>query len=215
MAQYTKGGMWCGRCGSVMGVKNTHKVRNTGSVLGEFLLPGASLLGSKIEGYVCPNCGGRVHRAKPGQQSPQPAGPIPTPDGVLDASDEHAKFDVILVAAGEPRVIEVVCAATGFGSRYTASLVDELPQAIRQGLRRAQAQKLRDDLEAAGATVGLKVEGGPTGIATAVPESEPSPSLGAPTDALDQLRKLGELRDTGVVTAAEFEAKKAELLGHI
>jgi hypothetical protein len=32
---------------------------------------------------------------------------------------------------------------------------------------------------------------------------------------MDQLRKLGELRDAGVVTAEEFEAKKAELLAHI
>jgi hypothetical protein len=34
-------------------------------------------------------------------------------------------------------------------------------------------------------------------------------------DSLEQLRKLGELRDAGVVTAEEFEAKKAELLGRI
>ena len=43
MGQRTKGGMWCERCGPVMGVKNTHKVRNTGSLLGELLLPGPRL----------------------------------------------------------------------------------------------------------------------------------------------------------------------------
>lgn len=36
-----------------------------------------------------------------------------------------------------------------------------------------------------------------------------------PVDAADQLKKLGELRDAGVVTEAEFEAKKAELLARM
>ena len=60
MGQKVKGGMWCPRCGPVMGVKNTHKARNAGSALGELLLPGSALFSSKVEGYVCPNCGGRV-----------------------------------------------------------------------------------------------------------------------------------------------------------
>jgi Short C-terminal domain len=44
-----------------------------------------------------------------------------------------------------------------------------------------------------------------------------SGSGGAPTqaDALQQLAKLGELRDSGVISEAEFEAKKAELLRRI
>ena len=73
LGQRTKGGMWCKRCGPVMGVKNTHKVRNTGSLLGELLLPGAALMGSKVEGYVCPSCGSRVHPAWMGRGG-QPAG---------------------------------------------------------------------------------------------------------------------------------------------
>lgn len=44
----------------------------------------------------------------------------------------------------------------------------------------------------------------------------PSPSgSGQPDAPLEQLRKLGELRDAGVVTAEEFEAKKVQLLGRI
>jgi hypothetical protein len=42
--------------------------------------------------------------------------------------------------------------------------------------------------------------------------SPPTQHVEAQTDVLDQLRKLGELRDNGVVSAEEFEAKKAELL---
>jgi hypothetical protein len=49
------------------------------------------------------------------------------------------------------------------------------------------------------------------------PAQAPSAAGATPPDpdALEQLRKLGELRDTGVLTNAEFEAKKAELLGRI
>lgn len=49
----------------------------------------------------------------------------------------------------------------------------------------------------------------------------PAPSasaLGNPlpsSDVLEQLRKLGDLRNAGVLTDAEFEAKKAELLGRL
>lgn len=49
-------------------------------------------------------------------------------------------------------------------------------------------------------------------------ESSLAPAASAPApapDAIDQLRKLGELRDAGIVTEAEFEAKKAELLGRL
>ena len=40
----------------------------------------------------------------------------------------------------------------------------------------------------------------------------PRPAATPPPDTLDLLRKLGDLRDGGVLTDAEFEAKKAELL---
>ena len=60
----------------------------------------------------------------------------------------------------------------------------------------------------------------PVGLAPA-PDAAPNPTpgvapLGAPSpDALEQLRNLGELYHTGVLTEAEFEAKKAELLRRI
>ncbi len=67
-------------------------------------------------------------------------------------------FDVILMAPGdaELRVIEIVRKATGFGPRYTASLLNELPQAIKEGLDQAKADRLKADLEEAGATVELR-----------------------------------------------------------
>ena len=41
------------------------------------------------------------------------------------------------------------------------------------------------------------------------------PAASGPPDVMDQLRKLGELRDAGILTAEEFEAKKAELLARM
>ena len=61
---------------------------------------------------------------------------------------------------------------------------------------------------------------GPDGVgvgqapAAAPVAAAPPPAAGTP-DKLDTLRKLGELRDAGVLTDAEFEAKKAEILGSL
>lgn len=62
MGQRTKGGMYCDYCQRpVMGVKTTHRLRNAASVGGVVATGGLSLAGSKVEGYVCPTCGNRVH----------------------------------------------------------------------------------------------------------------------------------------------------------
>jgi hypothetical protein len=52
---------------------------------------------------------------------------------------------------------------------------------------------------------------GQVAVAAPTPASAAAPA----DDALDKLKKLGELRDAGVLTDAEFEAKKAELLGSV
>jgi len=63
MGQKSKGGMWYAACDRpVMGVKNTHRFRNILSVGTSIATAGVSLLGAKVEGYVCPTCGGAVHR---------------------------------------------------------------------------------------------------------------------------------------------------------
>lgn len=48
-----------------------------------------------------------------------------------------------------------------------------------------------------------------------VPDTDPTAEVPAVPDAADQLRKLGELRDSGVLTEEEFSAKKAELLARM
>jgi large subunit ribosomal protein L7/L12 len=53
-------------------------------------------------------------------------------------------------------VIKVVRAATGLGLKEAKALVDEAPKAIKEGAEREEAEKLKSDLEEAGASVELK-----------------------------------------------------------
>jgi hypothetical protein len=57
----------------------------------------------------------------------------------------------------------------------------------------------------------LTARGGPGDAGDAVTTSAPDPQ----SQAMEQLRQLGELRDSGVLTPDEFEAKKAELLKRV
>ncbi len=79
-------------------------------------------------------------------------------DGGGEEAEEQTAFDVVLQAAGEKKiqVIKVVRAATGLGLKEAKALVDEAPKAVKEGIDRAEADKLKADLEEAGATVDLK-----------------------------------------------------------
>ena len=79
-------------------------------------------------------------------------------DGGGEEVEEQTAFDVVLQAAGDKKiqVIKVVRAATGLGLKEAKALVDEAPKPIKEGIDRAEADKLKADLEEAGATVELK-----------------------------------------------------------
>jgi large subunit ribosomal protein L7/L12 len=79
-------------------------------------------------------------------------------DGAGEEAEEQTAFDVVLQAAGDKKiqVIKVVRAATGLGLKEAKALVDEAPKAVKEGIDRAEADKLKADLEEAGATVELK-----------------------------------------------------------
>jgi large subunit ribosomal protein L7/L12 len=79
-------------------------------------------------------------------------------DGGAEEAEEQTAFDVVLQAAGDKKiqVIKVVRAATGLGLKEAKALVDEAPKPIKEGIDRAEADKLKADLEEAGATVDLK-----------------------------------------------------------
>jgi len=74
------------------------------------------------------------------------------------AAEVQTQFDVILKAAGEKKiqVIKVVRAATGLGLKEAKDLVDGAPKAVKSGIEKAEAEKLKKELEAEGATVELK-----------------------------------------------------------
>ncbi len=89
-------------------------------------------------------------------------GPAPAPGGGGDGGaaevEEQSAFDVVLTAAGEKKiqVIKVVRAATGLGLKEAKALVDEAPKPIKEGVEKAEADKLKADLEEAGGSVELK-----------------------------------------------------------
>jgi len=87
-----------------------------------------------------------------------PAGAAATADGGGEAAEEQSTFDVILTAAGDKKiqVIKVVRAATGLGLKEAKALVDEAPKPVKEGIDKAEADKLKADLEEAGGSVDLK-----------------------------------------------------------
>jgi large subunit ribosomal protein L7/L12 len=81
-----------------------------------------------------------------------------TSDGAGEAAEEQTSFDVVLTAAGDKKiqVIKVVRAATGLGLKEAKALVDEAPKPVKEGVDKAEADKLKADLEEAGGSVELK-----------------------------------------------------------
>ena len=73
-------------------------------------------------------------------------------------ADESAVVDVVLTGAGDKKVpvIKAVRAATGLGLKEAKALVDDAPSPVKEGIEREEADKLKSELEDAGATVELK-----------------------------------------------------------
>ncbi len=75
-----------------------------------------------------------------------------------EAPEEQDEFDVVLEAAGDKKiaVIKEVRALTSLGLKEAKDLVDGAPKAVLEKVDKAAADKAKDQLEAAGATVTLK-----------------------------------------------------------
>ena len=86
-----------------------------------------------------------------------PAGAAAGGDGAA-TEEESATVDVVLTGAGDKKiqVIKVVRAATGLGLKEAKALVDEAPKPVKEGIERDEAEKLKQELEEAGAQVELK-----------------------------------------------------------
>src|ERR1035437_1643123 len=87
-----------------------------------------------------------------------PAPAAPGADGAAEEAEEQSTFDVVLTGPGEKKiqVIKVVRAATGLGLKEGKALGDEAPKPIQEGVDKAEAEKLKADLEEAGGAVELK-----------------------------------------------------------
>ena len=86
-----------------------------------------------------------------------PAAAAPGGDGA-GPEEEKSTFDVLLTGPGDKKiqVIKVVRAATGLGLKEAKALVDEAPKPVKEGIDKDEAEKLKGELEEAGATVELK-----------------------------------------------------------
>ena len=78
--------------------------------------------------------------------------------GAAPAAEAQTEFNVILVAAGEKKVevIKAVRAVTSLGLKEAKDLVESAPATVKEGANKEEAEKMKKELEAAGAKVELK-----------------------------------------------------------
>jgi len=75
-----------------------------------------------------------------------------------EAVEEQTEFDVVLAATGDKKiqVIKEVRSMTGLGLKEAKDLVESAPKAVKEGVSKEDAEKLKEKLEAVGATVEIK-----------------------------------------------------------
>jgi large subunit ribosomal protein L7/L12 len=97
---------------------------------------------------IKPAAGGAVMMAAPGGAAA----------GGAEAAAEKTDFDVVLESFGDNKigVIKVVRAATGLGLKEAKDVVEGAPSKVKEGISKADAEKLQKELEEAGAKVSLK-----------------------------------------------------------
>jgi large subunit ribosomal protein L7/L12 len=97
---------------------------------------------------IKPAAGGAVVMAAPGGGA----------GAAAEAAVEKTEFDVVLDAFGDNKigVIKVVRAATGLGLKEAKDLVESAPAKVKEGISKADAEKLKKELEDSGAKVSIK-----------------------------------------------------------
>ncbi|MCP4373630.1 MAG: 50S ribosomal protein L7/L12 [Deltaproteobacteria bacterium] len=82
----------------------------------------------------------------------------PGGDAGAAAAEEQTEFDVILTAFGDKKiqVIKEVRAITGLGLKDAKTLVDGVPKPVKEGVPKDEAEKIKSQLEEAGAQVEVK-----------------------------------------------------------
>jgi len=99
-----------------------------------------------------------VHGIKPAAAAVAVAGPAAGPAAPAEAAAAKTEFDVVLEVVGPNKinVIKIVRAATSLGLKEAKDLVEASPKEIKTGISKEDAEKLKKDLEDAGATVKIK-----------------------------------------------------------
>ena len=99
---------------------------------------------------IKPAAGGAVVMAAPGGGGGGGGG--------AEAAAEKTEFDVVLDAFGDNKigVIKVVRAATGLGLKEAKDMVEGAPAKVKEGISKADAEKLKKELEDSGAKVSIK-----------------------------------------------------------
>ena len=82
----------------------------------------------------------------------------PAAGGAAAVVEEQTEFDVILIAAGEKKiqVIKEVRAVTGLGLKEAKDLVEGAPKAVKEGVSKEEAAKIKAQIEASGGQVEIK-----------------------------------------------------------
>ncbi len=82
----------------------------------------------------------------------------PAAGGEAAVAEEKTEFDVVLATVGDKKiqVIKEVRAITGLGLKEAKALVEEAPKPVKEGVTKEEAEKMKEQLESAGATVEIK-----------------------------------------------------------
>lgn len=83
---------------------------------------------------------------------------VAAPAAAAEAKEEKTSFDVELTAVGSQKiqVIKVVRELTGLGLKEAKDVVEGAPKVVKEGLEKAEAEKMKEKFEAVGATVTIK-----------------------------------------------------------
>ena len=90
--------------------------------------------------------------------SAAPVAAAPVAGGAAPAAEEKTEFDVVLKSFGAKKldVIKVVREITGLGLKEAKDLVEGCPKAVKEAVAKDEAEKIKEQLVAAGATVEIK-----------------------------------------------------------
>ena len=98
-----------------------------------------------------------IHNIEPSGGGGMMIAAAPADDAPAEA-EEKTEFDVVLLGDGGNKipVIKVVRAATGLGLKEAKEMVEGAPKAVKEGLSKEDAEKLKEEIEGAGGSCELK-----------------------------------------------------------